>query len=212
MRRKNRARALLDEHEMFMRAATQNQIEAHRWENEMRTRPLRQLVAARKCWKRTTAAGYTATKSDPQAGSRTRSSERVCFSRVNRCEKNILRENHSAYTHGRMNRGIHENRAGCGSGKIQIRVEGKQASVSHTRATRTQAEGNNEPRERTETETESSPVVGTGGAHSSPTLTRDMNRTKGTRRHGGENLRQKAETELREAAGKPRLTAGSRCK
>jgi hypothetical protein len=146
MRRKNRARALLDEHEMLMRAATQNQIEAHRWENEMRTRPLRQLVAARKCWKRTTAAGYTATKSDPQAGSRTRSSERVCFSRVNRCEKNILRENHSAYTHGRMNRGIHENRAGCGSGKIQIRVEGKQASVSHTRATRTQAEGNNEPR------------------------------------------------------------------
>jgi hypothetical protein len=35
------------------------------------------------------------------------------------------------------------------------------------------------------TETESSPVVGTGGAHSSPTLTRDTNRTIGTRRHGG---------------------------
>jgi hypothetical protein len=35
------------------------------------------------------------------------------------------------------------------------------------------------------TETESSPVVRTGGAHSSLTLTRDTNCTRGARRHGG---------------------------
>jgi hypothetical protein len=183
MRRKNRARTLLDEHEMLTRAAAQNQIEAHRWKNKMRTRP-QTTGGGEKVLEENNCRSLHNHKERPSGGE-PKQEQRTSLLQQSKSMREKYPERKSQRLHSRADesRDPRKIKLVAAVEKFKYaRKESKPAPVAHGRyQLRPKAIASLGGR----TETESSPVVGTGGAHSSLTLTRDTNHTRGTRRHGG---------------------------